>query len=197
MQIKHAVYAQGAVKKEQYPSVILPEIALWGRSNVGKSSLVNCLLNRKNLARTSSQPGKTQLINFYLCDQSWYFVDLPGYGYAKIAVEERLRWQKMIEEYLSLERGRRQIWQLIDIRHMPSALDIQNFHHLQKKGLEPLVIATKADKISRGAREKQLQVIGKALSCKKENIICFSASEKLGKEILLEKIASFLKQEEV
>ncbi len=192
MQIKNAVYAQGAVKKEQYPESILPEIALFGRSNVGKSSLINCLINRKNLARTSAQPGKTQLINFYLCDESWYFVDLPGYGYAKVSVTERLRWQKMIEEYLLLPRGKRQIWQLIDIRHEPSVLDVQNFRYLQEMGCQPMVIATKADKISRGAREKQMQLIAKTLPCAKKDIVCFSAVEKLGKDDLLQKIAFFL-----
>ena len=192
MRIKKAVYCQGAVKREQYPAFKAPEIALLGRSNVGKSSLINCLLGRKGLARTSGEPGKTQLINFYLCDDGWYFVDLPGYGYAKVSFAERERWQKMIAEYLQDERERKLYWQLVDIRHEPSVLDIEMRRRLLAQGIDPLLIATKADKISKGARDQQLHKIAKAMQCPREEIVCFSAAEHLGQEQLLAMIEEFL-----
>ena len=197
MQIKNAVYAQGAVKKEQYPESILPEIALFGRSNVGKSSLINCLINRKNLARTSAQPGKTQLINFYLCDESWYFVDLPGYGYAKVSVTERLRWQKMIEEYLLLPRGKRQIWQLIDIRHEPSGNDRAMYDWICHNGFTPIIIATKADKLKRSQIPKHLKVIRQTLGAGADvTILPFSAQTKQGREEIWDVIGQNIQQEE-
>ncbi len=201
MKILQAVLAQSAVKKAQYPEEKLPEIALLGRSNAGKSSLINTLINRKNLARTSSAPGKTRLINFYRINGvtegetsqplAWYYVDLPGYGYAKAAKTDRNAWLHFMDEYLQ-SPGPRQCWQLVDIRHAPSREDIAMHHILRDAGYDLLVIANKADKISRGAWGKSLQVIAKALEIKSAEILVFSAMSKEGRPALLEKTADFV-----
>ncbi|MCI8336032.1 MAG: YihA family ribosome biogenesis GTP-binding protein [Peptococcaceae bacterium] len=196
MEIKKAEYIASAVYPEQYPEEILPEIAMLGRSNVGKSSLINSLSNRKNLARTSSQPGKTRLINFYKMDRSWYLVDLPGYGYAKVSQSSRDDWKKMIEKYLACNPENKFYFQLVDIRHEPSALDKQMNGWLEEKDFPYVVIATKLDKISRGAREKQLALISKTLGVERERIFPFSAQTKEGKEAILSLIGKLLGIEE-
>lgn len=201
--IHHSQLAGSAVRREQYPTPVLPEICLLGRSNSGKSSLINTLLQRKNLARTSSQPGKTRLINFYqatsslLHDQDkqvvhWYFVDLPGYGYAHAAKSERAAWMRFIDQYLSDTSRYRLCWQLVDIRHQPSAQDLLVHDLLREAGLQPLTIANKLDKISRNQRVKQQKIIRQALSLADEELLCFSAISGEGKEALLERIESFL-----
>lgn len=192
MEIKKAEYIASAVYPEQYPEEKLPEIAMLGRSNVGKSSLINSLSNRKNLARTSSQPGKTRLINFYKMDRSWYLVDLPGYGYAKVSQSSRDDWKKMIEKYLANAPENKFCFQLVDIRHEPSVLDKQMNSWLEEKGFPYIVIATKLDKISRGAREKQLSLISKTLGVERERIFPFSAQTKEGKEAILSLIGEIL-----
>ncbi len=192
MQIKRATYLLTAVKAAQYPERALPAVTFCGRSNVGKSSLINALLNRRNLARTSSQPGKTRTINFYDVDGAWYLVDLPGYGYAKAAMAEREKWRVMIDEYLAKYQGPKLFVQLVDIRHEPSQLDCQMWDWLLDTGAPALLVATKADKISRGARAKQLALIGRTLGANSEAIIPFSAVTKDGRDILLEEIESYL-----
>lgn len=192
MQIKRANYLLTAVKAAQYPEQQLPAVTFCGRSNVGKSSLINTLLNRRNLARTSAQPGKTRTINFYDIDGAWYLVDLPGYGYAKVAKAERENWRVMIDEYLEKYRGPKLFVQLVDIRHEPSVLDCQMWEWLVAAGAPALIVATKADKISRGARSKQLALIGRTLHVNAADIIPFSAVTRDGRDILLDEIESYL-----
>lgn len=192
MQIKRATYLLTAVKASQYPAAQLPAVTFCGRSNVGKSSLINTLLNRKNLARTSAQPGKTRTINFYDVDSAWYLVDLPGYGFAKVAKSERENWRFMIEEFMHSYHGGTLFVQLVDIRHEPTALDKQMWQWLTAAGVRCLLVATKSDKISRGARDKHLSVIAKTLGAKKSDIIPFSSLNRDGREQLLAKIEEYL-----
>ncbi|MBR1758760.1 MAG: YihA family ribosome biogenesis GTP-binding protein [Lachnospiraceae bacterium] len=165
------------------PKNELPEIAFAGKSNVGKSSLINGLLNRKALARTSSQPGKTQTINFYLINEAFYFTDLPGYGYAKVSQAEREKWGPMIERYLHGSKQLKAVFLLIDIRHAPSANDKQMYEWIRYQGFSPVIILTKADKISKGARQKQMKLIREGLGCEKGTLMFpFSAVTKDGRE---------------
>lgn len=158
-----------------------PEFAFAGRSNVGKSSLINALVNRKALARTSSQPGKTQTINFYFLNKAFYFVDLPGYGYAKVTKELVAKWGKMIERYLITSKQLRCIFLLVDIRHEPSENDKAMYAWIVDRGLRPVVIATKADKIKRSQLAAQTKLIRAALSMAPEDtLIVTSSSAKIG-----------------
>lgn len=169
------------------PENTLPEVAFAGKSNVGKSSMINALLNRKSLARTSSQPGKTQTINFYNVNQVFYLVDLPGYGYANVSEEVKAKWGKMIENYLKKSQVLRQVFLLIDIRHEPSANDRNMYEWIEYQGYEPIIIATKADKISRGAVAKHVKMIREGLKMKKGGVIIpFSSETKQGVEELWE-----------
>lgn len=171
------------------------EMAFWGRSNVGKSSLINALMNRKSFARISSQPGKTQTVNYYNVNDIFYLVDLPGYGYAKVSKEVAAKWMKMIERYLNTSQCLRVVFLLIDIRHDPSAKDVEMYHMLTGKGLNPLIIATKADKISKMARQKNVAQIRKKLEVVEGTpIIPFSAQTKEGKEEIWEYIDYFVKE---
>lgn len=169
------------------------EIAFAGKSNVGKSSLINGLLNRKALARTSSQPGKTQTINFYKINDAFYFVDLPGYGYAKVSASEREKWGKMIERYLNTSNKLILVFLLIDIRHEPSANDKMMYDWIIQSGFTPVIIATKADKIKRSQLQKNLKIIRTKLEMGKEDIIFpFSALSKQGKDEIWGYIESLL-----
>ena len=171
------------------------EMAFWGRSNVGKSSLINALMNRKSFARISSQPGKTQTVNYYNVNDIFYLVDLPGYGYAKVSKEVAAKWMKMIERYLNTSQCLRVVFLLIDIRHDPSAKDVEMYRMLTQKGLNPLIIATKADKISKTARRKNVAQIRKKLEVVEGTpIIPFSAQTKEGKEEIWEYIDYFVKE---
>ncbi|HZK44160.1 MAG TPA: ribosome biogenesis GTP-binding protein YihA/YsxC [Syntrophomonadaceae bacterium] len=161
--IKKAEFIASFVNFDQLPEGNLPEIALVGRSNVGKSSLINKVLNRKNLAKSSSTPGKTRTINYYLINDQWYFVDLPGYGYAKVSKMEKRKWATMIETYLSEREQLKGVIQLIDIRHSPTDSDVLMKDWLMNIELPILVVATKVDKISRGAKNKHLAVARKGL----------------------------------
>ena len=174
-----------AVKPEQYPAGGLPEIALVGRSNVGKSSLINAFLGRKNLARTSSTPGKTQTLNFYGVNGEWFFVDLPGYGYAKVSKEDRARWGRFIETYLTRRKELAGIIQLVDLRHPPMESDGTMMAWLLHHRFPVLVAATKADKLPRGRLPGQVKQVRDGLSLPGDTpVIAFSAVSGLGKEEL-------------
>lgn len=165
------------------------EIAFAGKSNVGKSSLINGLLNRKALARTSSQPGKTQTINFYKINNEFYFVDLPGYGYAKVSALEREKWGKMIENYLHTSQKLVLVFLLVDIRHEPSANDKMMYDWILHNGFTPVIIATKLDKIKRSQLQKNLKIIRTKLDMSKEDMIFpYSALSKQGRDEILDYI---------
>lgn len=165
------------------PENTLPEIAFAGKSNVGKSSLINGLMNRKALARTSASPGKTQTINFYNINDELYFVDLPGYGYAKVSEEVKAKWGKMIEKYLGQSRMLREVFLLIDIRHKPGANDIQMYDWIVNAGYRPVIIATKLDKIKRSQVQKQIKLIKETLRVEKgTQVFPYSAQTKQGRE---------------
>lgn len=160
-----------------------PEIAFAGKSNVGKSSLINALMNRKSYARTSAQPGKTQTINFYNINDALYYVDLPGYGYAKVSQTEKEKWGRMIENYLKRSKQLRCVFLLVDIRHEPSANDKQMYEWVIHNGYEPVIIATKLDKIKRSQVDKQLKLVRTGLGIGKQvTVIPFSAETKEGRE---------------
>ena len=182
-----------AANKSHYPQDEIPEIALAGRSNVGKSSFINTLLNRKNLARTSGKPGKTQLLNFFNIDNQLRFVDVPGYGYAKVSKTERAKWGRMIEEYLTTTENLRAVVSLVDFRHEPSADDVQMYEFLKYYEIPVIVVATKADKIPRSKWNKHESVIKKRLDFdKNDDFLIFSSVNKDGLDAawdaILEKI---------
>ncbi len=177
------------------PENLLPEFAFAGRSNVGKSSLINKLVNRKALARTSSQPGKTQTINFFLLNGEFYFVDLPGYGYAKVSKELQAKWGKMIERYLTRSRQLRMIFLLVDIRHEPSSGDKQMYEWVKSNEIPAVIIATKADKINRSQLNKQLAMIRKELGGAKEPIIPFSKETGQGYDEVWKVMEDYLAEE--
>ncbi len=169
------------------------EFAFAGKSNVGKSSLINGLMNRKNLARTSQQPGKTQTINYYNINDELYFVDLPGYGYAKVSEQEKAKWGKMIEKYLHTSKMLRCVFLLIDIRHDPSANDRQMYEWILAQGFEPVIIATKLDKISKGQIPKQIKAIKQGLqTVEGTQVFPYSALSKQGREEIYEYIDTYL-----
>lgn len=172
-----------AVKPEQYPSDPIPEFALAGRSNVGKSSFINKMINRKSLARTSSKPGKTQTLNFYIINNALHFVDVPGYGYAKVAKTERAAWGRMIETYFTSREQLRAAIQLVDLRHPPTKDDISMYEFLKHHNLPVIVIATKADKIPKGKWQKHLKITRETLGLDKEDeLMLFSSETGEGKE---------------
>lgn len=175
------------------PENIHPEFAFAGKSNVGKSSLINAIMNRKSLARTSSQPGKTQTINFYNVNDALYLVDLPGYGYAKVSQETKAKWGKMIERYLQRSKQLKAVFLLIDIRHDPSANDRDMYDWIVHNGFEPIIIATKSDKISRGQIDKHLKAIRTGLKTRPGTILIpFSSTNKSGLEQVYELLDGYL-----
>lgn len=183
MLVKKAEIIITAVKEEQYPPEGVPEIALAGRSNVGKSSLINTLINRKNLARTSGQPGKTQTLNFYNINDEFRFVDLPGYGYAKVSRKEREKWADMINRYLTKRQSLREVILLVDIRHSPGEHDKMMYDWIKSIGFSGIVVATKADKLSKNQQAKQIAVISRELGVEDRSLIVpFSATKKLNKD---------------
>ena len=172
-----------AANKSHYPQDDIPEVALAGRSNVGKSSFINTMLNRKNLARTSGKPGKTQLLNFFNIDDQLRFVDVPGYGYARVSKKEREKWGKMIEEYLTTRKNLKAVISLVDLRHEPSADDVQMYEFLKYYEIPVILVATKADKIPRGKWNKHESMIKKKLDFdKSDTFIIFSSVNKVGVE---------------
>lgn len=182
-----------AVKPRQYPPENLPEIAFAGRSNVGKSSLLNNLTGRKKLAHVSGNPGKTRTINFYKINDNFRIVDLPGYGYAKLSKSMTEGWAEMMEAYISGRENLRKVIQLVDIRHEPSKLDIQMYDYLRYYGLDGIVVATKADKISSNQKQKSLNIIRKTLNMNKDDVIIpISSLKKTGTENLIKEIELIL-----
>ena len=165
------------------PENTCPEVAFAGKSNVGKSSLINALVNRKSFARTSSEPGKTQTINFYNVNNELYLVDLPGYGYARTSMETREKWGKMIEKYLHTSKMLKAVFLLVDIRHEPPQNDVNMYDWIKYQGFTPVVIATKADKIKRSQLPRQIKLVRDTLGMEKEEILIpFSAETKQGRE---------------
>lgn len=185
MNVNNVNLAAVAVRKEQYPEGGLPEVAFAGKSNVGKSSLINAMINRKALARTSGSPGKTRTINFYNVENSLMFVDLPGYGYARTSKSEQEKWGKMIEGYLMKREYLKGIILLIDIRHEPGENDKMMYEWLRHYGHKIIIVATKSDKLKRSQINKHLSVIIKSLNLEKDDIIIpFSSENKSGKDEL-------------
>ncbi len=179
------------------PDSVHPEVAFAGKSNVGKSSLINALMNRKSLARTSAQPGKTQTINFYNINDEIYFVDLPGYGYARANEEVKAKWGKMIEDYLHKSKQLKAVFLLIDIRHEPGSNDRIMYDWIVKQGYYPIIIATKLDKIKRSQVAKQVKLIKSALQVKPDTIVIpFSAESKQGRDEIYEILDTFIPKDE-
>lgn len=175
------------------PENTLPEIAFAGKSNVGKSSLINALLNRKSLARTSAKPGKTQTINFYNINEAMYLVDLPGYGYAKVSEQEKIQWGKLIERYLNGSKQLKAVFLLIDIRHDPSANDKMMYDWIIDQGFEPIIIATKLDKLKRSQIQKHVKMVKEGLNLLPgTKVIPFSSETKQGRDELWEFVESEL-----
>ena len=193
MNVTQAELCATAVKPDQFPQDALPEIALAGRSNVGKSTLINRLINRKNLARTSSRPGKTQTINFYCINRSLYLADMPGYGFARVSKALRASWGQMIERYLLERDTLKGVIQVIDLRHPPTNDDKQMFQWLQYHQLPTIVVATKADKISRGRWQAHLKRIRQDLG-NLERLILFSGQTGQGKDELWEEIMQLVQR---
>lgn len=183
LKIKNAELETVCGITSKLPNNNQPEFAFAGKSNVGKSSLINGLMNRKNLARTSSEPGKTQTINFYHVNGEFYLVDLPGYGYAKRAKGEVEKWGRMIENYLNSSKVLKNVFLLIDIRHEPSANDVQMYEWIVSNGYEPVIIATKADKLNKSQLPKAVKLIRNTLSMPEDGILIpYSAITKKGRE---------------
>ena len=193
MVIKKAELEAVAVKKNQYPEDNTAEIAFAGRSNVGKSSLLNLLTNRRSMARVSGNPGKTRTINFYRINDAFRIVDLPGYGYAKLSKSVTENWGAMMEAYFQNRQGLKKVVQLVDIRHAPSAQDQQMYDYLRHYGLDGIVVATKADKMSRNELQKCIKTIRQTLKLGQEDLVIpVSALKKTGYEELLAEIEKLL-----
>ncbi|MDR0846318.1 MAG: ribosome biogenesis GTP-binding protein YihA/YsxC [Lactobacillales bacterium] len=183
MKVNNVDIIISAVSPAQYPETGLPEIALAGRSNVGKSSFINTLIRRKNMARTSSKPGKTQTLNFFNIEDKLLFVDVPGYGYAKVSKSEQAKWGKMIEEYMTTRKELKAVVSLVDLRHDPSVEDVQMYEYLKYYNIPVIVVATKADKIAPGKWNKHINAIKKKLQFDStDDFILFSSETKQGME---------------
>ncbi|NMA94003.1 MAG: YihA family ribosome biogenesis GTP-binding protein [Clostridiales bacterium] len=197
MIIRKAEFITSAVRKAQYPEDNVPEIAFAGRSNVGKSSLINLLMNKKRLAKVSQSPGKTRTINFFNVNDEFRIVDLPGYGYAKVSKAEAESWGPMMEDYLSNRASLLKVVQLVDSRHDPSAQDIQMYEYLRYYGLDGLVVATKADKLNRGQLGNNLRNIRRILQLAPEdNLVAVSAQNGTGARELLDIMEKILNKKE-
>lgn len=192
MIIHSAKFICSAVTPDQYPPDDLPEVAFAGRSNVGKSSLINKILNRKKLVRTSKTPGRTQLLNFFEINEVWRFVDLPGYGYAKVPVEVQKRWRPMVESYLTTRANMRGMVWLLDIRREVSKEDLTLWDWLQAKQVKVIIVITKADKLSKNKRNKQAASIAKSLGRKAQELIQFSATSGEGRDEIWQALRQLL-----
>ncbi|WP_017726697.1 ribosome biogenesis GTP-binding protein YihA/YsxC [Halalkalibacterium ligniniphilum] len=193
MKVTKAELAAVAVKPEQYPNTLLPEVALAGRSNVGKSSFINKMMNRKSLARTSQRPGKTQTLNFYAINDQLHFVDVPGYGFAKVSKKEREAWGRMIETFIQQREQLKAVIQIIDIRHEPTKDDQLMYDWLKHFEIPVILVATKCDKIPKGKWEKHKKIISKVLNKDKNDpIVVFSSETGYGKDDAWKTILSYL-----
>ncbi|GAA3022407.1 ribosome biogenesis GTP-binding protein YihA/YsxC [Tetragenococcus solitarius] len=193
MKVHSAEIVISAVAKKQYPKSALPEIALAGRSNVGKSSFINTLIDRKKLARTSSKPGRTQTLNFYLIENKFHFVDLPGYGYAKVSKQERAKWGEMIDEYFANRKQLQAVVSLIDMRHDPTERDIQMYDFLKYYNFPVILVATKADKLAKNKKNQQISRIKELLDFDdNDSFVVFSTVTKEGKEEAWHAIEAFI-----
>lgn len=188
--VRKVKFLKSAVKREDYPPPIYPEVAVVGRSNVGKSSIINAILGR-NIAKVSSSPGKTRLINFFLVNDNFYFVDLPGYGFAKVSKAEREKWRKMIERYFHTRENLKNVVLLVDSRHKPTQLDIMMKEWLEALGIPFIVVGTKMDKLNQSEKAKAKKVIRETLNLDKNTpIFLTSAKEKTGIEELTKYLLS-------
>ena len=190
MIIKSAEFVTSAVKQSQYPPAVLPEIAFSGRSNVGKSSLINTIVNRKHLVKTSSTPGRTQLINFFDINKNLTFVDLPGYGYARVPVSVRKKWGPMIETYLSSRKTLKGVVIIMDIRRQPREEEQNLIHWLDHFSIAQILVLTKTDKLSKTKLIKQQDAIVRALAVGQEDVILFSAKTRRGRDAVWDAISA-------
>lgn len=193
MKVNKAEIVTSSVSKEHYPTGNFPEIALAGRSNVGKSSFINKIIGRKNLVRTSSKPGKTRTINFYTINDRFYFVDVPGYGYAQVSMSEREKWGKMMEEYFETREQLKAVVLITDMRHDPTKDDLNMFHYMQHLNIPTIVIATKQDKISKSKRAQHLKNVKKHFASDGDvTIIPFSSETGENKELVWREIGKYI-----
>ena len=181
-----------AVRKSQFPNDRKEEFLLVGRSNVGKSSFINTLINRKNFARTSSIPGKTQTLNFYLINNYFYMVDAPGYGYAKVSKQLKNKFGLIMEDYLESRDNLKMVFMLVDFRHKPTEDDIMMYEYLKHYNIPVIVCCTKIDKVKKNCFDKNVNIISKALNVKKEELILFSSVTKAGKQEIFNKLINVL-----
>ncbi|MFD2446249.1 ribosome biogenesis GTP-binding protein YihA/YsxC [Bacillus sp. CGMCC 1.16607] len=193
MKVTSSEIVISAVKPEQYPDTTIPEFALAGRSNVGKSSFINKMLNRKGLARISSKPGKTQTLNFYIINEVLHFVDVPGYGYAKVSKSERAAWGRMIETYFTKREQLKAVVLIVDLRHPPTADDRMMYDFLKHYEIPCIIIATKADKIPKGKWQKHLKITKESLDIDpNDHIVLFSSETGLGKDEVWKIIGEYM-----
>ena len=197
MMIKSAEFVTSAVKPSQYPPAALPEIAFSGRSNVGKSSLINTLVNRKRLVKTSSTPGRTQLLNFFNINEKFCFVDLPGYGYARVPKSVQKNWGPMIEAYLSGRKTLQGVILILDIRRVPRQEEFDLIHWLNDYGIACIPVLTKTDKLSKNKQGRQVSVIAETLGVVKEDLILFSAKSRQGKDAVWRAIEGLIDNEAI
>ncbi len=196
MKIKSAEFVKSAVKPSHYPPANFPEIAFSGRSNVGKSSLINTLLNRKRLVKTSSTPGRTQLINFFLINSAFCFVDLPGYGYARVPASVQKKWGPMIETYFLTRKTLKGVVLIMDVRRTPGMKELEFIAWLSRFDIPPILILTKADKLSKTKQIKQKITIAETLNVDKDNLILFSAKTGRGKKDIWDAVEKLIRSEE-
>ena len=193
MKISSVDFVTSAVRRSQYPTDNKPEFLLVGRSNVGKSSFINTLNNRKNLARTSSIPGKTQTLNFYLINKEFYLVDVPGYGFAKVSKKLKNKFGMIIEDYLKMRENLKEVFMLVDFRHKPTEDDVLMYNYLKYYNIPVTIIATKSDKVSRNSYDKNTKIIKDTLNMiDEDNIILFSVVNKTGKKEVHERILEII-----
>lgn len=193
MKINNVDLFVSAVRRSQYPTDRQPEFLLVGRSNVGKSSFINTIVNRKNMARTSARPGKTQTLNFYHVNNQFYMVDVPGYGYAAVNKDQQRKFGMMVEEYLETREELKRVFMLIDFRHKPTEDDLTMYNFLKYYNIPVTIVATKSDKVSANKKDKNLKVIREAMDLLMgDDIILFSSISKMGKDKVLESIESYL-----